>query len=134
MKVEHVPLEWVTRTWEGVKDYIASAVEFGKGDYTIDQIRGYVSQGHWDMLIAVDGGVIHGVATMHVYNRPNDRVALVTTAGGKMISNEDTFSQVKSYAASRGATVIECAARDSASRLFKRLGFEEKYRILGVKL
>jgi hypothetical protein len=134
MKVEHVPLEWVTRTWEGVKDYIASAVEFGKGDYTIDQIRGYASQGHWDMLIAVDGGVIHGVATMHVYNRPNDRVALVTTAGGKMISNEDTFSQVKSYAASRGATVIECAARDSASRLFKRLGFEEKYRILGVKL
>tara|TARA_R110000822_G_scaffold75823_3_gene182473 strand:+ start:990 stop:1394 length:405 start_codon:yes stop_codon:yes gene_type:complete len=134
MKVEHVPLEWVTRTWEGVKDYIASAVEFGKGDYTIDQIRGYVSQGHWDMLIAVDGGVIHGVATMHVYNRPNDRVALVTTAGGKMISNEGTFSQVKSYAASRGATVIECAARDSASRLFKRLGFEEKYRILGVKL
>ena len=134
MKVEHVPLEWVTRTWEGVKDFISSAVEFGKGDYTIDQIRGYVSQGHWDMLIAVDGGVIHGVATMHVYNRPNDRVALVTTAGGKMISNEDTFSQVKSYAASRGATVIECAARDSASRLFKRLGFEEKYRILGVKL
>jgi hypothetical protein len=134
MKVEHVPLEWVTRTWEGVKDYIASAVEFGKGDYTIDQIRGYVSQGHWDMLIAIDGGVIQGVATVHVYNRPNDRVALVTTAGGKMISNEDTFSQVKSYAASRGATVIECAARDSASRLFKRLGFEEKYRILGVKL
>ena len=134
MKVEYVPLEWVTRTWEGVKDYIATAVEFGKGDYTIDQIRAYVSQGHWDMLIAIDGGVIQGVATVHVYNRPNDRVALVTTAGGRMISNEETFSQVKDYAASKGATVIECAARDSASRLFKRLGFEEKYRILGVRL
>jgi hypothetical protein len=134
MKVEYVPLEWVTRTWDGVKDYIASAVEFGKGEYTLDQIRGYVSQGHWDMLIAIDGGVIQGAATVHVYNRPNERVALVTFAGGKMISNEDTFSQVKDYAASKGATVIECAARDSATRLFKQLGFEEKYRILGVKL
>ena len=134
MKVEYVPLEWVTRTWEGVKDYIASAVEFGKGEYTLDQIRGYVSQGHWDMLVAIDGGVIQGVATVHVYNRPNDRVAFVTSAGGRMISNEDTFSQVKDYAASKGATVIECAARDSATRLFKQLGFEEKYRILGVKL
>jgi hypothetical protein len=134
MKVEYVPLEWVARTWDGVKDYIASAVEFGKGEYTIDQIRAYVSQGHWDMLIAIDGGVIQGAATVHVYNRPNERVALVTFAGGKMISNEDTFSQVKDYAASKGATVIECAARDSATRLFKRLGFEEKYRILGVKL
>ena len=134
MKVEYVPLEWVARTWDGVKGYIASAVEFGKGEYTIDQIRAYVSQGYWDMLIAIDGGVIQGAATVHVYNRPNERVALVTFAGGKMISNEDTFSQVKDYAASKGATVIECAARDSATRLFKRLGFEEKYRILGVKL
>jgi hypothetical protein len=25
MKVEYVPLEWVTRTWDGVKDYIATA-------------------------------------------------------------------------------------------------------------
>jgi hypothetical protein len=134
MKVEYVPLEWVTRTWDGVKDYIATAIELGNGEYTLDQIRGYVSQGHWDMLVAVDGGVIQGVATVHVYNRPNDRVAFITSAGGKMISNEETFSQVKSYAASKGATVIECAARDSASRLFKQLGFEEKYRILGVKL
>jgi hypothetical protein len=134
MKVEYVPLEWVTRTWDGVKDYIATAIELGKGEYTIDQIRAYVSQGHWDMLVAVDGGVIQGVATVHVYNRPNDRVAFITSAGGKMISNEETFSQVKSYAASKGATVIECAARDSAARLFTRLGLEEKYRILGVKL
>jgi hypothetical protein len=134
MKVEYVPLEWVARTWEGVKGHIASAVEFGKGEYTIDQIRAYVSQGYWDMLIAIDGGVIQGAATVHVYNRPNERVALVTFAGGKMISNEDTFSQVKDYAASKGATVIECAARDSATRLFKQLGLEEKYRILGVKL
>ena len=66
MKVEYVPLEWVTRTWDGVKDYIATAIELGNGDYTLDQIRGYVSQGHWDMLIAINEGVIQGVATLHV--------------------------------------------------------------------
>jgi hypothetical protein len=71
---------------------------------------------------------------MHCLNRPVDRVAFVTTTGGKFILDADTFSQLQNIARALGATALECAARESMTRLLGRFGFEEKYRILGTRL
>jgi hypothetical protein len=84
--------------------------------------------------VAVEEGVIHGAATINFYNRPNDRVAFITTIGGKLVSNKDTFEELRAFAKSKGATVIEGAARESIARLWKRYGFEEKHRIVGARL
>ena len=134
MIVQRVPLEWVNQTWPRVERFIASAIEHSSGEYTLDVAKGYVTTGYWILLVAVDGEEIHGAATIHFYNRLNDRVAFVTTIGGKLISNPDTFKQLKDFAASNGATVIEGAARESIARLWCRFGFKEKHRIVGVKL
>jgi hypothetical protein len=86
------------------------------------------------LLVAVDGETIHGAAAVEFFNRPNDRVAFITAIGGKLVSNEDTFAQLKALMLSMGATTIEGAAREAIARLWSRYGFEEKYRIVGVKL
>jgi len=134
MNVQHVPLEWVPRVWPQVKDHIAAAMEHSKGDYTVDHVQAYVTSGRWLLLVAAEGETIHGAATVDLFNRPNARVALVTAIGGKLISNQETFAQLKSVLASFGATVIEGAARESIARLWSRYGFEEKYRIVEVKI
>ena len=134
MNIQYVSLEWVNRTWPLVEKYIASALEHAQGDYTVDQVKSLVMQGQWVLLVAVDENGIHGAATVNFYNRPNDRVAFITTIGGRLISNRDTFQQLKNHAASMGATVIEGAAREAIARLWHRYGFEEKFRIVGVKL
>ena len=134
MNIQYVALEWVNRTWPSVEKYIASALEHAQGDYTVDQVKSLVTQGQWVLLVAVDENGIQGAATVNFYNRPNDRVAFITTIGGRLISNRDTFQQLKNYAASMGATVIEGAAREAIARLWHRYGFEEKFRIVGVKL
>jgi len=134
MNIQYVSLEWVNRTWPSVEKYIASALEHAQGDYTVDQVKSLVTQGQWVLLVAVDENGIQGAATVNFYNRPNDRVAFITTIGGRLISNRDTFQQLKNYAASMGATVIEGAAREAIARLWHRYGFEEKFRIVGVKL
>lgn len=134
MNLQVVPLEWVHRTWPMVKDFIADALEHAKGDYTLDHVQSLVSSGAWTLVVGVEDDIIHGAATVSVSNRPADRVAFITTIGGKLVINDETFEQVKAIAVSMGATVLECAARESMTRLLGRYGFEEKYRIVGVKL
>ena len=134
MIIQHVPLEWVPRVWPQVKDHIAAAMEHSKGDYTVEQVQVYASSGQWVLLVAAEGETIHGAATVEFFNRPGKRVAFITAIGGKLISNQETFAQLKALLASFGATVIEGAARESIARLWSRYGFEEKHRIVEFKL
>lgn len=134
MKIQYVPIEWVNQTWPRVENFVVAALEHAQGDYTIDQVKALVTQGTWMLLVAVDGSEIKGAATINFYNRPNDRVGFISTIGGRLISNPDTFDQLKAFALSQGATVIEGAARESIARLWTRYGFTEKHRIVGVKL
>lgn len=134
MNLQVVPLQWVHRTWPMVSAFIADAVAQSKGDYTLDHVQSYLSTGEWTLVVVVEDEVIHGAATISLFNRPTDRVAFITTTGGKLVIDENTIEQVKAIAASMGATALECAARESMTRLLGRYGFEEKYRIVGVKL
>lgn len=133
MKIQHVPLEWVHQTWPQVEAHIASALEFSD-DYTLDEVRTLVSTGQWLLLVAVDEGEVRGAATVWFYNRPRARIAMITAIGGRLISNEDTFEQLKVLMRQFGATALEGAARESIARLWSRYGFNEKYRIVGVEL
>ena len=135
MKIQYVALEWVNYTWDKVEGFLADALAHSRGDYTVEQVKVFVTQGRWTLLVAVDDfGSIHGAATVEFFNRPDDRVAFITAIGGKLVSSADTFGQLRTYAKSMGATAIEGAARESIARLWRRYGFEEKYRIVGVKL
>jgi len=135
MKIQYVALEWVNYTWDKVEGFLADALVHSKGDYTVEQVKVFVTQGRWALIVAVDdSGSIHGAATVEFFNRPDDRVAFITAIGGKLVSSADTFEQLRTYAKSMGATAIEGAARESIARLWRRYGFEEKYRIVGVKL
>ena len=135
MKIQHVPLQHAAQTWPLVESYMAESQAQSKEDYTLDQIKMYVLTGGWLLLVATDEeNKIHGAMTVEFFNRPNHRVAFITGTGGKSIINEETFKQLESVCRENGATTIECAARDSVSRLLARFGFEDKYRILGVSL
>ena len=134
MNVQYVPNEWVNQTWPHVAPFVESALSYSKGEYTAEQAKVMVTTGQWNLLVATDDDGIQGMAIVQFFNRPNDRVCFILAIGGKLISSDDMFKQLKSYAASMGATCIEGAARDSVARLWTRYGFEEKYRIVGVKL
>jgi hypothetical protein len=134
MIIQHVPLEWVPRTWPLVKEHLVAALEHSKGDYTVDHVEAYVTAGQWVLLVAVEGETIHGAAAIEFFNRPGKRVAFITAMGGEMLSTPEVVTQLKTILAGFGATVIEGAVRESVARLYSKHGFEEKYRIVEVKL
>ena len=135
LSIRHVPIEYVNQAWPLVEKFIESAQEYCGDDYTVSQVKVYVSSGQWLLVVAVDDeGAIHGAATVLFLNYPNDRVAFITFIGGKLISNKDTFGQFKNLLKANGATKIQGAAREAIARLWSRYGFEERYRIVETKI
>ena len=135
LTVRHVPVEYVHQVWPSVKGFIEEALKFGEDDYTIEQARVYIADGSWVLIVASDEEKnIHGACTVKISNMPNYRVAFVVAMGGKLISNDDTFSQLCALLKFFGATRIRGVSRDSVVRLWKRYGFRERYTLVEVEI
>jgi hypothetical protein len=134
MNIQRVDVGHIHQVWPLVEGYMASALEHAKDDYTLESVKVLLVTGQWLLLVAVDDEGVKGAAAVSFTSRPHDRVAFITLIGGRLISNADTFEQLKALLRSLGATCIEGAARESIARLWQRYGFEEKYRIVGVKI
>ena len=136
MKIQHVPLEFVNQTWPLVEGFISDAInnQVGENDFSLDEIRVYVTSGQWMLLVAVDEVGIKGAAIVNFFNRPRHRVAFVMYIGGRLVCNRETFSQLCTLLKSFGATKIEGAVNDAVARLWRRFGFTDKYRITEVNI
>jgi len=136
LKLVHIPTHFVSQIWEKVCPFIANALEYAQDDYTIDQVKVYLSTGQWIMIVASNEiNEVVGASTITFHNYPNDRVAFVTTVGGKFISDTDTYNQFKEILKGFGATKIQGAARKSIARLWRtKLGFKERHIIVEAKI
>jgi len=135
LQVQYVETEFTSQSWPLVEKYVQSAIQYGNGDYTIEQIKLLVCMGQWLLLVAVDeSGNVHGAATVSFLNYPNSRVAFITFIGGRLISNRDTYMQMSMILKARGATKIQGMARPSIARLWKRYGFNDVATLVESKI
>jgi len=123
------------QVWPSVEELFVKANKHDVGDYTIDQIKAFLASGNWLLLVATDEeNKIHGVAAINFYNMPNYRVGFITAMAGKAIVNEDVYKQVCEILKANGATRVQCAARESAARLYKQVGMQERHIIMETQL
>jgi hypothetical protein len=62
------------------------------------------------------------------------RVAFITAIGGKLISNKETFDQMKTILNKFGATKLQGYARKSVVRLWERFDFKPVNTLIEVKI
>ena len=135
LALHHVALQHIHQTWPLIEKYIAEAQEYGGDDYTLDQIKMFVAQGQWVLVVAVDEeNKIHGAATVNFSNYPNDRIAFITFIGGRLLANSEVLTQLKAILQQMGATKIQAAVRPSMAKLLSRTGFKERYIIVETKI
>ena len=135
LTVQPVNVTHFHQTWSLVKELFEKANKYDSGDYTLDQIKGLLANGSWVLLVATDEeNVIHGAASISFYNMPNYRVGFITAMAGKAIVNEAVYEQVCSFIKANGATRVQCAARESAARLYKQVGMQERHTIMETVL
>jgi hypothetical protein len=133
--VHPVGTQYVHKTWPLVEELFTKANKHDPGDYTVDQIRGLLASGSWVLLVAIDEeNTVHGAASISFYNMPNYRVGFITAMAGKAIVNEEVYAQVCVIAKANGATRVQCAARESAARLYKQVGMQERHIIMETVL
>lgn len=135
LTVHYVEQTQAAISWPLAEPHIAEAIQYGDGDYTLDQVKLLVNMGQWLLLVAVDDkNEVHGAATVSFMNYPNDRVAFITFIGGKLISNKETFKQMCVILKGNGATKIQGMARPAIARLWSRYGFEERTTLVEVRI
>lgn len=133
MIVQHLHQNYCAQNWNLVESYINDAVQHGD-DYSVEQVKVYVLSGAWILLVIVDDNVIHGALTVSFENGTNNRTAVITTLGGKMVVTKNLFEQVCNIVKNFGATRVQCYARDSAARLYQQVGFSKKATLMEFKL
>ena len=128
--VKRIPPEFVAQQWHEVADYIANALIWAEDDYSLEQVKVFITSNQWLLLGVYQDNVIKGAITVSFMNMPNDRIAFITTIGGKNISNPQAYQEFIYILKQYGATKIQGGARESVARLWRRLGFRERYTIV----
>jgi len=111
----------VYSVWDGnIANYLEASINVSNGDCTLDQLKLLLVKGEQTLLVSVDDkSVINGAMTVEFINYPNARVMFITALGGHGIVNDETFSQVESWARLQGATKVSAWAQEAQARLYK---------------
>jgi hypothetical protein len=141
LTVRPVEVNFISQVWPTVAPFLEDALTKGSDApdwsdcYNIHHVQGFLISGQWTLLVAVDEeGQIHGAATVSFSNYPMNRVAFITLIGGHLVSNENTFEQLKNLLKFYGATKLQGYGRPAIVRLWKRYGFEPRTTLVEVKL
>ena len=141
LKIQPVDVNYVTQIWPLIESYLLDALTKENDApawsecYNIHHVQAFITSGIWLLLVATDEeNQIHGAATVSFANYPMNRVAFITLIGGRLVSNKDTFDQLKMILKQRGATKVQGYGRESIVRLWKRYGFEPRTTLVEVQL
>ena len=133
MIVQRVSVDFVPQVLPSVKTHIASGLDF-TDSCTVEHACAYLVTGAWVLLVAVVDAQIQGAYVLSFSNTPTERTAFIVSAAGAGLASQNAFEQVKNIARELGATQIQVLARDSAARLYKRVGLTEKATLMEIKL
>jgi hypothetical protein len=118
--VKVVAPNFIFDVWKDVESFLNASINVSGGDFTLDQLKFSLGRGEQTLLVSVnEQNVINGAMTVEFTNRPNHRVMFITALGGNGIVNDETFSQVESWAKSHGATKVSAWAQEAQARLYK---------------
>lgn len=131
--IRQIPTELTYQFLPLVKHHIEAGL--AHSDVNYEQARVYLTNGSWVLLIALnEQEQLLGAYTLTFTNTPSDRVAIIASAGGRGLASQSAFDQVCEIAKNFGATKIQALARESAARLYARVGLVERASLMEKKL
>lgn len=135
-RVEIVPPQFVYHLWDQVEPLLEKGLGRSGGEYSVEHLKVYLTQGTQMLVVIIDeDNKVHGAVSVLFTNYPNERVAFITSVGGRALTDKDLWAQFENCVRQNGATLIRGAAFDSVARLWhKAFGTETRYVIVEKKL
>lgn len=110
----------VYNVWADIENYLNASINVSNNDITLDQLKLLLVRGEQTLLVSVnENNKINGAMTVEFINHPNARTMFITALGGLGIVNDETFSQVETWARMQGATKAAAWAQEAQARLYK---------------
>lgn len=126
LEVRLIGSKCMPRVFPQVKNYIASGLE-DANDCTVDDAKEYLMRGDWQLFVVFNAENEINGAYVTTYNpAPAGKIAIIISAAGKGLASQDVFSQLCEIFKVSGAIKVQALARESAARLYKRVGFDNK--------
>ena len=114
--------------WPQIGALIASAIPYGRGEYTLDDIRDGIEAGQMFAVGCVNNaGEVEFVVTCSVVAFPRKQVLYVQYGAGRggVRAKDSLIAAAKTL----GCDWIETRCRESVARLYRRAGFDDGYRV-----
>lgn len=131
----HITPRTLDNAWPLAEPMLREAVGLNQGEALLDQVRMQVAFSFAHLLLWQEQGHYTGAGVVEVVQFPNVRVAYLTYLGGRAIVNVEVLDAVKAWCREQGASEIRGFCGSEAHvRLYERVGCEEIYRVMRVKL
>ena len=130
MKLKRITPDLFAHYWGNVERFIADALSHDQGEFTLEQVKVYLSTGEWTLLGVFEGEEVVGAFVLQFVNYPNYRIAILVATGGKGIFDKELNVSFEAFVKSKGATKIRGFVRDSMVRLSNRFGYEKVYNVV----
>jgi len=134
MNLQLVPHTHIDQVWPTVAPMLDRAVETGHGEVTIDQIRMRIVNKEVHLIVFLDAEIIKGATTVEFQSYPNKRIELGGVFGGSGVCTVEHFESIKQWCREMGASEFRTYAGEAQARLYKRIGMDKLYNVVGVAL
>ena len=122
----------INAIWNKVEEFIANGLK-GANEYNVKHAKQYLLNGSQSLLAIIEDDNIVGAIVIEFASYPNERIAFVSSVGGKGI--KQIWEQLISWCKQNGATVIRGCASEAIARLWRmQLGCQTRYLVVEKKL
>ena len=114
--------------WPQIGALVASAIPYGRGEYTLDDIRGGIERGEMFAIgVVSEAAEVEFVMTCTVATFPRKQVLYVQYGAGR--GSARIREALVAAAQTLRCDWIETRCRESVARLYRRAGFDIGYSV-----
>ena len=134
LEVRQIGLKCMPFIFPRVKGYISKGLQ-DTDDCTAEDTKQYLERGDWQLYAVFnEENEIKGAYVTTLNQAPTGKIAIIISAAGLGLASQEVFSQLCESFRVSGATRVQALAKESAARLYKRVGFENKAILVEKKL
>jgi len=136
MKVKYISNIELDKWWNKSLSYLKDGLSAGDGETDVSQLRMLCSEGRSFLAVMVDDSdIVHAAMVFQFNNLPNFRIAYITCIGGtNVLVQKELWNQFVEFCRINGATKIRASCKTSQTRLWRRIGFTEIYKLIQIQL
>lgn len=135
-QVNYVPLAKLRELWPLLAPFLEEALGRGHGEHNLEQVLDEVLERRMQLWGVVDPTGIVAALTTRVVSHPGLRVLQIAYLGGSGIDEwgEELHEKMREFARMKNCERIEICGRLGWLKKLPKVGYEQQYVVMGVKV